>query len=305
MTHQLAVGKPPQQKYPSLGGFTGVKMIAPCTGIAAFIAGRKGSGKSTLMQTCPDAFIFNLDGSSTVADTIEATIWPGIDPDTGQLLDAPGKPIHMTWDLCLSKINALKEASKKNLPRPKIVVFDTVTAWSTLLEEYIPRNASRLIGGADKSSWNELDGRQAWSTMYSIITSAIMELRQHGYGVYVMGHIVDNVIPLGEDKNKVEPQLAINKGLYKNIMWVFEMVGVMSKMSKAKFVDRTLSIGGTKKESIAYVEHTITVRDSGTYSEIVHKRVPTLDNVVVDATNGWSTFETAYNEARKAEENKE
>jgi hypothetical protein len=65
-------------------------MFASPVGVRGFIAGLPGSGKSSFFQTCPDAFIFNLDLSSTAIPIIDGKIpepkavsWPGIAPPAG------------------------------------------------------------------------------------------------------------------------------------------------------------------------------------------------------------------------------
>lgn len=280
-------------KYPALGGFTNTKMIAPPQSILALIVGAKGVGKSTFLQTCPDAFIFNLDLSSTVAEEVAATIWPGIDEATGDLLDHASQRTSLTWEDCLKKIEILKELARtNNKDRPRIVVFDTLTAMIYLLQDYIPRNSKKLIGGDNKSHWNELDGRQAWSTLFDILTDTFRELRTAGYGVYVIGHVVNQIIPIGEDRHKFEPDLVMSKGVFRSIMWLFEMVGVITKLEKTK----TIEVGQKvkRRKTVSYTEHTLTVKDAGHYSEIVHRRVPDLDSVDLSPRTGWQDFLSSY-----------
>ena len=77
-------GKLPQQRYPSLG-FQGIRMVHPPDKLFGLICGLPGEGKSQFAHSHPDAWVCNMDSTSTLGNP-RAIIWPGINAQ-GQAID--------------------------------------------------------------------------------------------------------------------------------------------------------------------------------------------------------------------------
>jgi len=246
-------------KYGELGGF-GHRMIASPLGVRAFIVGLPGSGKSAFLQTCPDAYIFNLDLSSTTIPIIpgsplpepKALMWPGIAPE-GYTLNDDGTPFVLDYGAVAAKVDLLCKMARENRPRPKVVGIDSLSALIGLLKTWMPLNAVKLgIAGENKDSWKQLDGRAAWDILYDIVLSIMTRLHSHGYGVYFIGHVVNAKIPLGEDRFVLKPELTITDGFWKRLYDKFELVLLCEKKEETvsvpdpRFANRTIPSARTR-----------------------------------------------------------
>ena len=92
-------------------GFSGQRMKYPLNALFGMVVGEQNTGKSYLFQSNPDAFIINLDLSSTVTPECRATIWPGVD-DAGLPIDIDNKHLVLTWDKVLEKKQQLIDMAK-------------------------------------------------------------------------------------------------------------------------------------------------------------------------------------------------
>jgi len=89
--HQTtAAGNGPVRAYKGLG-FQGGPGLYSLRNLFGMVVGEQNSGKSYLFQSCPDAFVINLDLSSTVSPHAKCAVWPGIGLD-GRPMDVDGKP---------------------------------------------------------------------------------------------------------------------------------------------------------------------------------------------------------------------
>ena len=197
-------GKLPQQRYANLG-FTGVKMVHPPERLFGLICGLPGEGKSQFIHSHPDAWVCNMDCTSTMGD-VQATIWPGI-AATGLPIDVNGEPLMMTWEAVQAKVDLLCQMAKTNQPRPATVFFDSLGTWIPLLKDWITRSN-------DKKDWRDMDGRRSWDQLYDMVIDTCLTLRRCGYGVYIVCHVVNAKIPLGDDKYVFKPELTITDGFY-------------------------------------------------------------------------------------------
>jgi len=104
--HQTtAAGTGPVRAYKGLG-FQGGPGLYSLRNLFGMVVGEQNSGKSYLFQSCPDAFVINLDLSSTVSPHAKCAVWPGIGLD-GRPMDVDGKPLIITWDHVEAKIKQL------------------------------------------------------------------------------------------------------------------------------------------------------------------------------------------------------
>ena len=315
--HQtVAAGVIPAFKYPELGGFTG-RIIQPPERITALIFGLAGVGKSALMQSCPDAFIFNLDKTSTVTDTVKARIWPNMDPKTGETLDDQGKPAPLTYEAIREKISILKQLAKSNAPRPAIIVFDSLSAWLQLLKEYIPRNAVplalRKAEDGPVEHWRQLQGQSAYDTMADMVAQTIVELQSCGYGVYIIAHIVNKRIQVTETTSTVDVELTCYSSVWKRVLHLLELSLCMTCQEEIEtrtfeqvFPGKTQPVKTTR--NVKVTKYALCY-DRG-MPGLVKKRIPNLPERIVlpsipdkadpniqHASDGWAAFAAAYHQA--------
>ena len=292
----------PASRYGELGGFQS-RMFASPVGVRGFIAGLPGSGKSSFFQTCPDAFIFNLDLSSTAIPIIDGKIpepkavsWPGISYE-GHSLDDNGQPFVLTWPAVRAKIDLLCRLAKENKPRPRLVVVDSLTACVRLLREWMPGQAAALgIAGEAKDTWKQLDGRAAWDILYDLVVGIMERLSSHGYGFYFVGHVINAKIPLGEDRFVFKPELTITDGFWKRLYDKFELVLLCEKKQEPVMIpdprDPRRKIAGT-------VTRTYLTTGGVELSGLTKTRV-LLDAIPLEpADDAWNVFRTAYEKAAR------
>lgn len=300
MSQTLAHGTPIQNRWGALGGHTG-SMVAPPEKITAFIFGLPGEGKSAFLQTHPDAFVFNLDTSSTTTPNPQATMFPGISGTTGQLLDDSNGAISFTYDHVRAKEDILFQLAASNSPRPSTIVYDSLSAWVALLIQWIPINAVKLgIASEPKSDWKQLHGPAAWDTLYSIITTTITKLKAAGYGVYVVGHVVNAKIPLEENRFVIKPELTITDGFWKRLYYLFELSAlVFAEKASESYEDIQYStLNGQKKEqrikrTREVKRHYLTVAKLE-LEGLAKSRVKLPERIELPLDTGWSAFRNAY-----------
>jgi len=303
----LASGPTLQTKYGKLGGFTGT-MVAPAERITAFIHGVPGCGKSAFLQSHPDAFIFNFDNSSTVTPTAKAAIWPGRDPDSGRPIGDDGQPFVLNWPAAQAKINLLKELAVNNQPRPSTVVFDSISAWVQLLVAWVPANAVSLyLRSAEKGpvdSWRALDGKAAWTAVYDLIYAAIAELQNCGYGVYVIGHVVQKAVPIDEDLYNIRYDLALGDGLWRRIFPLFELCATVTTSLETRPVTTQRTVKNRDGSVRTYDSTTdetfkafrLTYEMKG--MEGISKSRVRFPPVTLPEHDAWAHFARIYNENR-------
>lgn len=305
----LARGHTQVTRYGRLGGHTGTQK-APPDRIKAFIFSLPGEGKSAFIQSCPDAYIFNLDLTSSTAKDMQATMFPGIDPATGNPVGDNG-PVIITHDLIEEKLKVLKDLAVNNEPRPKIVCFDSLTAWVRLLHDYVGKHAKRLGLVASTApdrvyEWRELNGKAAYDELYSIIVHTLSDLSAWGYGVYLMGHIVNSKMPLGVDAFEMKPELVIGAGLWKRIYDMFELSAliVTETGSETYMAPVTSSLRGVSstmmKEQTRSVRRHYLCKIKTGLDGVCKVRVNLPDRIQLPEQGAWAHFDKIYREALAA-----
>jgi hypothetical protein len=252
------------------------------------------------MQSCPDAFILNLDESSTTNADPQATLWPGISPD-GRTIDTDGTPFVVTWDHVLAKKKILIDLALANQNRPRIIVLDSLTAAIRLLQKWITQNAVELkISSEPRTDWKELHGPAAWDTLYTMIVDFMITLHSHGYGVYYIGHLVNAKVPLNEDKFLIRPELTITDNFYKRLYPYFEMVAAIAVRDGTETVERETKVNIRGVEKLEKRKETINVRkrylvtDDTDMNEILGRRVKIPGMVELPETGSWESFQAIY-----------
>lgn len=281
-------------------GFAAADHHYPLKKVFGMVVGEQNSGKTFLFQSCPDAFILNLDASSTVNANAKATTWPGIDKD-GELVDVGGTRIlSMTWEMTLKKIEQLVLLAKNNADRPSMVVFDTMNPMYRMVVDYISTTVL-------KCSWDEYTGYDKWSKVNNEILRVARLLRQSGYGVWFIAHLTRE---WAEIRQEEEYKLAIPKSLREALSKEVELIAPVFTKSLTKQVETTVK--GIKlpngkqapdrkifKPQI-FFERTINFDDPRTMGLVRRRTLNPIPPIELQADNPWTSFEEAYDAANIA-----
>lgn len=298
----LAAGAPLTSKYGRLGGQTR-RAIAPPHKSIAFFFGLPGEGKSALMQSVPNSFLFNLDGSSTVSSSPRAEMWPLPSSSTGQLEDGSGQPIVLTHDLIMEKVAILKDLAKTNQPRPDTVIFDSLSTWLRLLIEWVPANAVKLgirsPNDGPATSFRQLHGPAAWDCVYEAVVQTIADLKAHGYGVFLVGHVVRNTVPIGENLNTFTMDFTTGPGFWKRFFPLVELsVAICARLSVREVVlEQPQTVRGetrmvSRRQPISEkIVEAISTRED--LAGMAKTRV-NLPPIPLNPSDPWESFHTAY-----------
>jgi len=300
----LAAGTSVTQKYPSLG-FTGIQMRYPLNKLFGMIVGRFSSGKSTLFQSNPEAYIINSDLTSTVAEPLRATIWPGVSP-SGEPIDADSKPMQLTHQRVLDKLKLLEALSKENKPRPSCVVYDTITTEAALTKAWMVENANsrRQDNKPPITRWRDLHGETAWDELYENILFTCAWLRGLGYGVWLLIHLTDDVIRLNDAETIVKPKLSLPDGFMKRAGPLLEVIGLATKEVEQEVITKKEDVLNDKTGEKLYTKDvTITVPKTRYYVDfdnpklagILKPRAGARGRIPLSKEDPWGDFERAYN----------
>lgn len=282
-------------------GFSGQRMQYPLNSMFGMVVGEQNTGKSYLFQSNPDAFIINLDLSSTVIPECVATIWPGIDPE-GRPIDVNGSHLKLDWDQVLAKKKQLIDMAARKMDRPKCVVFDTITPMTRMLKPWVAKQMQ-------KDRFDQLHGPAAYDKLFEEVLQVAFDLRQAGYGVWFIAHLARESVTVGEDAPAKRNELILNlsPGMNKRLTPAVEMIApvccdVVSemvprtktiKMSNGKEVERTMH------DSVTSLKRKIAFSDPRFAGLIRTRTVNRMSDIPLDGTSPWSQFETAFNNANK------
>ena len=304
---QLAVGTPGAAQYDGLGGFTGSHR-AGLEHTFSFFFGLSGEGKTNLMEQVPDSFRFNLDCSSTIAKAPTSMNWPVLD-STGNLLLAPSQIGSLSWEAAEAKVTILKRLAAENKHRPTTIIFDSLTSWVRLLQDYVARNAVKLsLRSNDRGpaeNFRQLDGKAAWDVVYETVVQTCSMLRSSGYGVFLVGHVVKELIPIGEDRMSQELAFTTGPGLWKRMHPLLEnsiYIGSVLEPVEETYEQESIVRGerkiDIKKRSVnkkrVYAEGERVGLEGMTKIRV---RIP---KVLLPETGAWEALSKAYREASEA-----
>ena len=278
-------------------GFSGQRMKYPLNSMFGMVVGEQNTGKSYLFQSNPDAFILNLDLSSTVVPECAATIWPGINED-GRPVDVDNTPIVLDWDKILNKRDQLIHLAKTNESRPKCVVFDTITPIVRMLKPWIASQSG-------KEKFSQCHGPAAYDSLYDQIVQIAADLRKYGYGVWFIAHLSKEIIEVSEETSKRELTVNLSGGLTRRLTPAVEMIAPICcdvvtemiprtkiiKMSNGKEVEKTFH------ETVTSLKRKIAFNDPRFASLIRTRTVHRMADINLNCSNPWSEFETAFNNA--------
>ena len=294
-TQDIAVGKTGVQRFSGLG-FSGQRMVHPPGQLLGLLVGMPGTGKSSFIQSNPNAFIINTDGTSTTNPNPQACIWPGVTTE-GEPMDVGGKPMVLTWDKILKKKEQLINLAKDSMSRPRTIILDSLGPSIQLIKDHI-------IKKNGKENWRELDGRRAWDEAYDGLLRFSLELRRHGYGFYYVCHLVNAKIPLGDDRYTIRPELTITDSFYKRLFPMFELVAAFETNWKTESKEVQMKgIGGKpgpkKTETTKVQKYYMTINDEA-LAGITKCRVNLPDKIELSQEDAWSSFEGQYISAQES-----
>jgi hypothetical protein len=219
--NSLSSGMSLQNKYAGLGGFSG-STFADLNSVTSFFFSFPGHGKTALVQSNPDAFIINTDLSTTVTKTSRATFWPGL--RDGRPVDTDGSSIILSHEHIDQKLGVLRKLSQDRAVRPRTVVFDSLSTWIDLVMDFVLRNSVRFnISKKDLTEVQEGNKQAIYGASYDLISATILELRNLGYGVCILGHVAKSKIPVGENLHKEEVTFSFGHGLWKRLAPIIDV----------------------------------------------------------------------------------
>lgn len=224
-THTVNNKATVMSKYEGLPGCTG-RQILSLRKQFGFIFGKPGCGKSHFLESAADSFVINVDRTSTSNPNPAATVWP-ILGDNGAPVDANGKSFILDWDKVLELFAQLIKLSEEKKPRPDFVVIDSLSAVIGLMQPWVPENMHASSKG---KPWIELNGKQSWSFLYDSFLQQCMQLRNAGYGVWIVGH--SKTIDLKNDEGNIVSSKDVSSftdAFFQRMFPYFEIVAVMEK----------------------------------------------------------------------------
>lgn len=305
-SQSFAHGTPPS--WGTLGGRRGLSLLDPNL-IIAFICSESNAGKSFLLHSNPDAFVFNLDFSSVANPHAQALVWPEIDRSTGRPINSEGKPGNIRFEDVLMQCAILLDLANRNMPRPRIVGIDTLTTLMPLAVDYVTRNAKRLCivkdSDPDPEHFRQLNGMSAYAAVYDIIVDLIVKLHNAGYGVYIFGHITQTKVPTGADLMTWKWDLNLGNGLWNRLFPLLELSLSLSKRNHTEFIKvpqpDIITPQGPRKvpdkvTPVTTVKRYLTTKVPADYlGGLVKCRIPDFE-IELTAKDTWKNFVTQYND---------
>lgn len=289
----ISSGPTVASKYGSFG-FANQRMVPNPSRMFGLVVGRGNAGKSSFLLSNPGTLLLNLDLTSTPvhspnAPLLPGQIWPGVDVD-GNSLGLDGKPILPTWAMVEEVKVKLIEASKNNLPRPTTIGIDSISSAIRWLKPWV-------LAKMGKTDWSEIDGRKGWDTIYDKFVDFAMELRQAGYGVWYTAHLVDTVIPIGENISAQQIDINMSDKLYRRLYPLFEMVvGVEKRREQVmRKVDVALPGGKSITREVAEIEEQrFLVLNHVSLDRILKGRVKMPTEIKLPEAGSWKLFEDKF-----------
>ncbi len=287
----LAVGTTAvKARFPGLG-FSGKSMKPHLAGNLGMLVGMPSSGKSSILQSCPDAYVFNLDLSPTVTD-LKATIWPGLD-SSGRVIDTDGKPIELTWEAVLDKIRILIEMAKSGADRPAAVCFDSHHGLSRVLKPWIAKRYK-------KESFLDA-GEAGWRDHNAAISQLPFDLKKYGYGVWYSCHLSKKYVQLSQELTEPVPELAMTDTLFKQLHPVFDIVAPVKKTIEEirvpkieELKDGAGNVLSTRQTEEIQAVHKHYIDFSDPQLLAITKGRNISGRIPFGVDEGWQKFEEAY-----------
>lgn len=304
--HTLAVGRTIASKYGALG-ISGTNMVPPLEHLLGLLVSFPSRGKSHLLQSNPDCFIYNTDGSPTVYNDIPAQIWPGVG-ELGQPIDTDGSYVSLTFDLMLEKLKVLKAMAEDDFKgRPRFVAVDSLGLMLPLVRDWVVRNAVPLrIMKEPVERWNDLHGPSAWDETYGAIVDFALAHRRLGYGFWFTLHLTQKIIRLNDETSERVVGVNITDNFWSRLFPLFDMIAIVDREEIVRTIPitrklpdgRTVS-GGSKEETVRQHFLVVDPASAPNLRHIVKHRVSMPGKIILPETNTFAAFADAYNKAAR------
>ncbi len=301
MMQQLAVGQPLAAKYGNFGLTT--NEVADPEFSLAMVVGEEGVGKTSLVRDCEGALVNNFDLHSIpkpFPDAPEplANFFPILKSDGCYYgPDAKGKEtrIHkLTWEPFANQHKQLIIAAEKDLPRPKMIVFDTVKPIIRLRKDYVITNNLCGVHANFDALIDDGNAGQGWRFVYDALVDEWLELRDAGYGVWLFAHIVQVTRKVKGDwqATTLETRHNISDALYDKFSGLIEFKATIELVPEAYKDEETGRAGFRKRRYLVNMAEHLSVKS--------RSRVCLPDRIELPAENAWSVFKAAYTAAASA-----
>ncbi len=265
--------------------------------LRAILLGEYGGGKTSLLASNPAALIFNFDLSSTPVPTADspglpAQFWPGLNED-GQPIDFNDRVIKVNWETIKAFKDQLIKAAAENKPRPETLVIDGLTEWLNIMR-------AATLAHFKKETWDEGRGDAMWEWLYSQMLAFMNEIREAGYGLWVIAHISAETPREGSASKDVKWSLNAPPGFFKRFYGSFELALELRKTIKATQIQETYEVMVAGKPTLMKRPKTINETFFTLFGEDVERsnlykrRVAFPATVTVPPANAWALFEAEY-----------
>lgn len=319
MTHEILSPAPgevqattlPLKTYSRLGGKRG-PMFVPLERVTTLLVSDVGAGKTSILQSHPGCFLFNLDNNGTVIDNAVGLSWPAVN-QMGQAVDDAGRPFVPTYEHLRQKIDILCDMATKNEDRPTTVAFDSMTKLVAMLRGWGSSHAKQLGIISNDSQpevlipWHDLPPMRAYGWLYDTIILDIHDrLRAHGYGVVFTAQFVRKFVKAAgqTDPNAMVPTMILAgmaSGLYERLMPAADLVIAIEKQTEAVSGFRDIQMGAktVKQPTNTVVEYRTA---STTITESFYKFHGFKQRVGFDAPirlpkeGGWDALSSKWKE---------
>ena len=293
--------------------FKDVTMRPPLESLIGMVCARSTGGKSNLFQSCPDAFIFNMDLAGTTLSPCRASIWPAIDPATGNPVERSGNqmmPIqNFSFNHVMEKVELLIQMGHDGVQgRPKMIVMDTLDRLLFYVtQQYLADNKiSRL-----KQAGNTFD---AWDAIYTPIITLPQRFRNAGYGFWWTVQLGEKMV---DSKGEQGRQLVKDRPLITDNLFskIFPAAEVSAIVEPREIKEKTLIIikdpvtkkpimlpnGKPKTEiRVTSTERRVLAFDS---REVIKRRGDIPPEIILyPQKDAWAIFKAAYEKAQQGED---
>jgi hypothetical protein len=251
------------------------------------IMGWPGSGKTSLLRSMPNTWIWDVDKATK-------DLPPIVHPESSMYT------VIRSWEQVKKYLDLLEEAAKQGKRPFKAVAIDTTDglfgSQASLLAEYaIKAENTDFISafGSNGAGWGrQIEG--AWQCVNRIINA--------GYGLWMTCHLRRKLVerPDGTSQTIVTGDLTpkvsrIVMGSATYVVVTAKSIGTVTHETEKK-----LTTGATTviKERIRKPIYTMIFRSKDqSMEEQLKSRINVGDEIVFDRDNGFALFEKAYNDA--------
>lgn len=267
--------------------------------LKGILIGEYNTGKTSFLGSNKAALVINGDLSSTPVPTLNAAglpaqFWPGLNPD-GRPINVDGSIIKdFGWSAIRGLERQLIEAAEKNLPRPETIIEDSMTEIFNFLR-------SAALKHFKKDTWDKGHGEAMWEWLYQELTSHLNNLRDAGYGVWVVTHISPEYITEEDGKKSTRWSLTTPPGFFKRFYGTFECALELSRAYRIDTVPivTRVDVGGGNFTEMPGTKETkvplfVLSGENPERAALLKRRVCFPSRIELPVENAWNLFEQEY-----------